>query len=716
MRETRWTPEQLSGFKEAAQSLKLYRRAELLDPDQASPLIQTLYVDPLPSEQVFDTVLQPNTTFVVGRKGTGKSTIFQRLQYELRQSATRTSAYVDIKTVYESSQVDEGLLARIAAADVGMPAAELRRVLILREFVKAVVSEIKSELKKRIQGSTWERVKEKVTGSHSELFDGLDELLTETDEAKFRSVLGLRKTETAQRTADDRKHVSGGSIGGDVGKDVAVSAKLSAETSNQKSTGEELKYSDLLMRTFNVKEVLLQLKALLEKLKIRNLYVLIDDFSELPYDAMKVVVDVLLAPLNNWSDEFIKLKIAAYPGRVYYGDIDKTKVDEVYLDLYRLYGRTGVSEMEAQANDFTQRLVAKRLEHYCQCDISTFFEGDKTELWRLLFFASMANPRILGYLLAYLYESQLIHDRRIGSRSIRQAARRYYDEKAEFFFTTGKFLHESFEERSSIYGLKELLEQIVMRARSLRDHRSGVIEKIPGTPPTSHFHVLQPFESLLSTLELNFFLTKYYEQSDRDGRKVSVFALNYGLCQKYAIEFGRPKGEREFRLYFVERIFDYSSLLREYVEKNQEIVCDKCGATYAFEHLTALQFYNMKCRECPNGTCRVINLSKKYEPELTAVRQELLLPRIELGILQTLHTERAALRASEIAGELDCSYQLVGKRGKILEERGLVERDRDPENRRVFEITESAEQTYFGGESREELKIPAEEQDSDEQA
>jgi len=30
--------------------------------------------------------------------------------------------------------------------------------------------------------------------------------------------------------------------------------------------------------------------------------------------------------------------------------------------------------------------------------------------------------------------------------------------------------------------------------------------------------------------------------SDRDGPKVSVFALNYGLCQKYTIEFGRPEG------------------------------------------------------------------------------------------------------------------------------------------------------------------------------
>ena len=82
------------------------------------------------------------------------------------------------------------------------------------------------------------------------------------------------------------------------------------------------------------------------------------------------------------------------------------------------------------------------------------------------------------------------------------------------------FLHETFDEKVSVLSLKELLETVV------------------------------------TTLELNFFVTKYYEMSDRDSRKVAIYALNYGLCQKYAIEFGRPTEKREHRLYFVERIFD----------------------------------------------------------------------------------------------------------------------------------------------------------------
>jgi hypothetical protein len=89
----------------------------------------------------------------------------------------------------------------------------------------------------------------------------------------------------------------------------------------------EVKYGDVLMRIFNVKEVLLRLKAILGRVGIKHLFVFVDDFSELPEDAMSVIVDTLLAPLNNWSEELIKFKVAAYPYRVYYGQIDKTKID-----------------------------------------------------------------------------------------------------------------------------------------------------------------------------------------------------------------------------------------------------------------------------------------------------------------------------------------------------------------------------------------------------
>ncbi|MFZ0439745.1 MAG: hypothetical protein WAL76_16590, partial [Candidatus Sulfotelmatobacter sp.] len=125
-----WKDETLRGFQRAAESLKLARRADLIDPDQGTPLVDDLYVDPLPQDAILNTVLRASTTFVIGRKGTGKSTIFQRLQSELRRNGHQTSAYVDIKTVYESSQVDPVLLDRIAKLQDALPASELGRLLL----------------------------------------------------------------------------------------------------------------------------------------------------------------------------------------------------------------------------------------------------------------------------------------------------------------------------------------------------------------------------------------------------------------------------------------------------------------------------------------------------------------------------------------------------------------------------------------------------------
>lgn len=706
----KWSDDELEGFRSASQSLKLYRRAELEDESQKS-LIKDLYVDALPAEHVFQTVLRPNTTFLIGRKGTGKSTIFQRVQYELRHMHGYASAYIDIKTVFEASSTDPSLVDQLGP-DTLAP-GEINKLNLYRAFIKSVISEIKNEIRKKLKESTWEWMKNAVTSSADELFESLDDLLEKADDAEFASVLGIKRESLEGNEEEKHINTAGAKLELAAATTTPLNASLIGSKTAEVKIATGIKYGDVLMRVFNIKEILLQLKVLLNKVGVKHLYIFVDDFSELPEDAMTVVVDTLLAPLNNWSEELIKFKIAAYPHRVYYGQIDKTKVDEIYLDLYRLYGTSDVSAMEEKAIDFTKRLVDGRIRRFANCSLDRFVEVADGDLWRLLFYASMGNPRTLGYLLHYLYESHLIYGDSIGIRAIRDAAGRYYDEKIESYFRINKFLHESFGERVSIFSLKELLESIVQRARELKRHRdSAVMRDLPGTPPTSHFYVAVEFESLLATLELNFFVTKYYEMSDRDGRKVAVYALNFGLCQKIAIAFGRPVEKREHRLYFVERVFDDTSLLRQFMQQNQEIRCNDCGKTFELDQLPGLKMFGMQCPDCKIGVCGITNLSKKYEALLNSVAPELLLPPTELGILQTLETEKRPMYAGEIASELDKSYQLVGRRGKTLAERGLVRRALNEQSRRTFEITPLAQTSYFGLTADDALDVGSDEDNS----
>lgn len=171
---------------------------------------------------------------------------------------------------------------------------------------------------------------------------------------------------------------------------------------------------------------------------------------------MKVFVDTILAPLNNWSNETIKFKVAAYPNRIYLGQIDKTKIDEIYLDMYKLYGGKDVTTMEDKAIELTIRLIETRIKEFCKIDFTIFFENHEN-VFRLLFNATMGNPRILGHILHYLHESSIVYGRPAGIRAVRDAAAKYYEDKVEPFFGMQQFRLESFEERSSIFSLKELL-------------------------------------------------------------------------------------------------------------------------------------------------------------------------------------------------------------------------------------------------------------------
>jgi hypothetical protein len=681
-------------FLKAVDTLKLYRRAELID-EMGHELISDLYVDPLPDDHILRTVLQPNTTFLIGRKGTGKSTIFQRAQDSLNDIRTATWAYIDIKTLYESSTA-EIVGGMPSAYETALSPDAVRRLSIFRSFVIELITEIKNQIRQRITSSVWSQVKEAFTGSASTLFEKLDEFIDDLKRNEYMDITGSIQTVKQDEDTQKEKAKAVTEASATVAANPAAQAKVLAEFISELERTRSQNYSQVFIRIFNIRGLITRLREILTGLNVRHLYIFIDDFSELPRGDMEQVVDTILAPFNNWSEEFIKLKVAIYPGRLYAGAIDLSKVDEVYLDIYRAYGRNDVANMEERAVDFTKRLVTTRLEYFCKETPEEYFETSSTDFWQTLFYACLGNPRILGYILFFCYETTLIYDKRIGVRTIQDATRRYYDEKIDHYFRLNKFLHETFEERSSIYSLKELFEEIVKRAKSLRTYReSKVMSEIEGRPPTSHFHVRNEYDIILSTLELNFFLTKYYEMKDRDGHEVSVYAINYGLCQQQAISFGRPRDKREHRLYFIERVFDYSHIVTSYIKVNQEIICNSCGYRHSHEMLPAIQAFDMLCPQCKKGTCILVNLSRKYERLIRSVSDENLLPNTELGILKTLHDERKSMFAMEIAAQLDCSYQLVGKRGRTLAERDLVSRGENEKGRRVFEITTIAQKVYF---------------------
>lgn len=155
------------------------------------------------------------------------------------------------------------------------------------------------------------------------------------------------------------------------------------------------KYSNAILRSFPFSTIISQIKEFLAELKLQRLFIFFDDFSEIEYMDQRLFVDVILAPLNNSSDEKIKLKVGAYPERIYYGKIDPGKIDIINLDFAKLYKDKDINSTEKRAIEYTTSLIERRFEYF-QVDFYDYFDKatQKEEYMRLLFESSFNVPRV----------------------------------------------------------------------------------------------------------------------------------------------------------------------------------------------------------------------------------------------------------------------------------------------------------------------------------
>ena len=107
-------------FARIAESLRQYRRADLGDFQDELGVrpVEALYVDPLPNDAILNSVLSSNTTFLLGRKGTGKSTIFARAQNALRTRKDVLSTYIDVKSLYGIANAVEAPARDLDTAEI----------------------------------------------------------------------------------------------------------------------------------------------------------------------------------------------------------------------------------------------------------------------------------------------------------------------------------------------------------------------------------------------------------------------------------------------------------------------------------------------------------------------------------------------------------------------------------------------------------------------
>lgn len=678
-------------FLNFAESLKLVRKADL-EKDNIN-IINDVYTDLLPQNGIISKFNLPRTSILMGRKGTGKSTIIQKSRQDLKESTNTIGIYIDVKTLYDGASPTLMCDDKTISAQVK---GEVIKYLIYSSFLKEVIEKTKSSFKEMVNNSSMlSRAAKFFIGKEFEVNEALDKISIATDKV-FKSIDSSLYTYIKNSVEKGLSATEG------VDLNISSSPAIGLNISDSNFETIKKEFDTTILKYLDIKNCLIiNFLKIREITGLKYIYIYLDDYSEIDEKAQELFMDWFVAPLNNLSEDFIKFKIATYPNRFYGGKLDNQKYDEINLDFYNaLYTYKDISKMEQIATNYIQRLVENRFKVYLKGKtIKDYFDMSEDELCDLLFEISLNNPRKIGYILSYCYETHLVYGRKITSSAISSSAHRYFEEITQKYFESNRFVLRSFNDMASMENQKELINEII---RKQIENKSSIAKSTAQkfkmtSPPTSHFLVANELAGLLDTLELNGYITTYNKLNDKTNIPSTMFALDYGLCRKFNLSFGRPK-DSSLRKYYIEHRFTLNNLIKNHFNNSQIISCEN-GHEFPFGLLSELEKFGMNCPECCKqrvfSSCRVevsnkAILEKIASYESNSIRLE---DEIEYRIIDYLNRDKfKSYSASEISQELDCSWQLVNKRADKLLGLSLISVDGNKKSnqRRYFNITINA--------------------------
>ncbi|WP_347023842.1 plasmid recombination protein [Blautia obeum] len=273
-------------------------------------------------------------------------------------------------------------------------------------------------------------------------------------------------------------------------------------------------------------------------------------------------------------------------------------------------------------------------------------------------------------------ELSIIQGERITLNILNEASKRFYKERLVQFFEESKTAKMTYNERIESLELNKLLNQIIDKEKTIKtnirtnQYTAVIFQKERNNPYTSHFYIAQELEPYLGSLELNFFISKYNEMSNKSGKKVSIYALNYGLCMDENLRWGKPKGN-EYRTYFIESPFNFTPVIKNFLSENKKIYCENCMHEFSEEEYNLMKKYGGTCLKCgcKNSIQEKRVLSDEERSEIEEIeKKDNLLEREQYQLLKLLQYSRKDKTATELAQELDVSWQKIGWIAKKIEE------------------------------------------------
>ncbi|URM38995.1 hypothetical protein [Flavobacterium anhuiense] len=655
-------------FLEFAESLKLVRKTRIED-FVNDKTIDDIYTDLLPNNGIITRLNLPRTTILVGRKGTGKSTIFQKSQKDLVANKRCISIYIDVKSLYDNSTPS-------IPQEAQQLNKEFQKYLIYSNLIREIILETKNRLDDFVKVSILNRILgfdslqiEEINIELEEIENSINDVIKQVDGSLVKNFKQINEL-----TSDNTKNLN-----------LKVSSDPSFEIgdTNKSSANIKTEFESTLVNYLDIKKSLISKLTKLKKiLGIEHLYIFLDDYSEIDEEAQKIFMDWFIAPLNNLSDDFVKFKIAVYPHRFYYGMLDNSKIDEISLEFfdafYTFEKETNISKMEMLALDYTKRLLKKRLNLFFPNNHwDKFFAIPEEELFDILFSVSFNNPRKIGYLLSYCHESCLIHNSKITKEAIENASKRYFNDVTLKYFLANQFVTRPFVDKISNEHQYELLNKIIERQKinSSTTNRTRIKGK-----PANHFVVNKEIAGLLDNLELNGFITTYNNIKDNNSNLSIIYSLDFGLCKSNSINFNRAYNTKLLQ-YFTQSRFNMNVLISDYFNKTQLLRC-RNNHEFPYEMLDSLKKFKMRCPDCidsgiMDSFCEVSLSDSEIRDKLRNIESKRLdkISYYEFLILDYFGNFEKTVSINKISTTIDKSEDTVKSNINKLIEKDLVFQD-----------------------------------------
>jgi hypothetical protein len=603
-------------------------------------------------------ILSENDQLIVGRRGTGKTTLLYRALVECMRSWNSTiktvakprtlAIYVDLNKCQSLTDIDDGRFS---------------------EFEHVFVSELCDAITEEI-GRSWPAVnaspgffkrlfksaERKKAADTKKLLDQLAEIL-QSGLPRIVDYSGRVDKRDLTKAKDENE----GAASFKLSELPALEAK--AKMRNEVSSEQEEKAGYSVSYRLTIADIVRIIGALRDAANLSSVILLIDEFSALSEDLQRRFTTLLKKLVGNHAGLYVKL--CAITDKYTLGSalILQRDLFEISLDLDAFVERSdSLNSAMSELENLTEKIITERLRVYARLSPGQIFE-DPSETWRELSRSAMGVPRTLGIVLKQAWSRAYSARRRIINKTdieygIRYAAKAYLNQ-LEGAAKGAVALPEY---------ITEIYDAILSRA---------VAERTKVALPASHFMVLPRNEVKLKYLSMFFvvhLLTKG-RTTKKEKFSRSLYCIDYGICLENNLGFATDKNIlRQQRFAYDDELSQFDPLFEK--ESEPKYICPVCGTVYRESELrikgkvlafcmddkTTLQKYDLGA------------LERRYTEE-------------EIKIIGSIRSSLPEdhLTARRVADDVGCYVQKVAKFGEKLEREKIIGREKVEElNKNIY--------------------------------